>query len=281
MRTDSNIINGNNDVSLKPFLRWAGGKRWFLKHLSDVVADFEFRNYHEPFLGSGAVYFFMSPKGRSYLSDLNPDLVETYNALQLDVNKVICELKKFENSERCYYDVRAKKFRNVFRKAARFIYLNQTSFNGVYRVNLDGVYNVPFGYRKNIPIDFENLRKVGSFLQGADINHGDFKDTIFQIRKGDLVFLDPPYTISHNNNGFIKYNQRLFSLEDQYSLSRFINNVKEIGAYYLLTNAAHKKVEEIFEKGDRKLSIARFSSIGGTNAIRGKFREVIFTNIPR
>ncbi len=92
--------------------------------------------------------------------------------------------------------------------------------------------------------------------------------------------LDPPYTVSHNENGFIKYNQKLFSIEDQYRLSRFIDQIKASGAYYILTNAAHETIIEIFDKeGDYRYDLSRASSIGGKNANRGQVKEFVFTNI--
>ena len=99
------------------------------------------------------------------------------------------------------------------------------------------------------------------------------------IKKRDLIFLDPPYTVSHNLNGFIKYNQKLFSLEDQYRLSSLIDFIKSKGAYYILTNAAHSKIAEIFDKSDKMFKFSRANLIGGINAQRGKTHEYIFTNL--
>ena len=163
--------------------------------------------------------------------------------------------------------------------AARFIYLNHTSFNGIYRVNKNGDYNVPYGFRNVDYIEEEKIRSASSALQKANIFHGDFIDSLDNIKSGDLVFLDPPYTVSHNNNGFIKYNKTLFSLEDQIRLSKFIDSVKDKGAYYILTNAAHKIILEIFEKGDYCYELSRTSLIGGDKAKRGVVSEYIFTNI--
>ena len=111
------------------------------------------------------------------------------------------------------------------------------------------------------------------------MKRGDFEIMKSKIGKDDFVFIDPPYTVTHNNNGFIKYNQKLFSLDDQYRLSSLIDYIKEKGAYYFLTNAAHQKVEEIFEKKDAKYFLQRASLIGGLNAKRGHYSEVVFTNL--
>ncbi|MGN6297571.1 MAG: DNA adenine methylase [Ginsengibacter sp.] len=262
-----------------PFLRWAGGKRWFLKHIEEIASFKTFNNYHEPFLGSGAVFFHLKPSNSSYLSDLNNELIETFIAVRDDVENIIKELKKFKNTQEEYYKIRESKFQSDYKRAARFIYLNQTSFNGIYRVNLKGVYNVPFGFRSTQFFQPENLRLTSKLLQKAIIDTKDFGKIKNNIQKNDLVFLDPPYTISHNNNGFIKYNQKLFSLEDQFRLSLLIDEIKKKNAFYILTNAAHNTIEQIFEKGDKKIKLKRASLIGGQSAIRGMFEEIVFTNI--
>lgn len=275
---ENNIIT--EELKIKPFLRWAGGKSWFLKHMKEFTNGVKFKNYHEPFIGSAAVFIHLKPTKISYLSDLNTELIETYISVRDEVENIIKELKKFKNTKEDYYKIRESKFQSDFKRAARFIYLNQTSFNGIYRVNLNGVYNVPFGFRGKEFYEPENLRFVSEILQNADIKDSDFEIVKNRVKKNDLVFLDPPYTISHNNNGFIKYNQKLFSLDDQYRLSSLIDELKKKEAYYILTNSAHQKIEEIFEKGDKKIKLKRASLIGGSNAIRGKFEEIIFTNIP-
>ncbi|WP_336827979.1 Dam family site-specific DNA-(adenine-N6)-methyltransferase [Sphingobacterium multivorum] len=265
-------------LQTKPFLRWAGGKTWLLKHLS-AVKTLNYKNYHEPFFGGGAVYFNLSPANNSFLSDLNPTLIETYQAVKEDVDSVIEILKTFNNTQENYYLIRGSEYKDVFQRAAKFIYLNQTSYNGIHRVNLQGKFNVPYGFRKKPFLDEVALRKASKSLSNATLIHQDFFDSLDHLSKGDLVFLDPPYTVSHNENGFIKYNEKIFSLDDQIRLSRYIDQVKEKEAYYILTNAAHKTIIEIFGKGDRRLEFSRASTIGGKNAQRGSTKEYIFTNI--
>lgn len=262
----------------KPFLRWAGGKKWLIKEMENLLPKGGFNNYHEPFLGGGAIFFHLLPENEVYLNDFNGDLIHTYQCIANDVEGVISELRKFKNSEAEYYKIRSCKYRKDAKKAARFIYLNQTSFNGIYRVNMKGEYNVPYGYRKKNFFEPENLRFISEAIKNVNFNSKDFSRCIENIGQGDLVFLDPPYTITHNNNGFFKYNQKLFSELDQYRLSKMIDEIKEIGAYYILTNAAHVKVKEIFNKKDRILEMKRASLIGGINAKRGRYAEFIFTN---
>jgi DNA adenine methylase len=263
----------------KPFLRWAGGKSWILKHLDGLYPKLIFNNYHEPFLGGASLFLYLQPQKRSYLSDLNSELIETYIAVRDEVEKVISELKKFKNNEDSYYKIRNSNFKSNYKRAARFIYLNQTSFNGIYRVNLNGKYNVPYGYRSKEFFNSEQLRAVSNNLKNSVLESKDFSLCISNVRKNDLVFLDPPYTITHNNNGFFKYNQKLFSEDDQYRLSEFIDQIKARKAFYILTNAAHDKVMSIFNKGDRIMEFKRASLIGGVNAKRGQYEELMITNI--
>lgn len=271
------MISSDSIIEAKPFLRWAGGKTWLLKYMIGIKNS-SFNNYFEPFLGGAATYFFLQPKRQSFLSDLNSDLVETYQMLKQNAPEVIRILETFSNTEKAYYDIRERDYKSPVKRAAKFIYLNQTSFNGIYRVNLNGIYNVPYGFRKKKFLDTENLLSVQRSLKLASIETSDFFCIAKKVKRHDLVFLDPPYTVSHNNNGFIKYNEKIFSLEDQVRLSQLIDIIKRKGAYYILTNAAHKTIDDIFEKGDRKLVMNRASLIGGANSKRGQTQEFIFTN---
>lgn len=223
----------------------------------------------------------INPTQRAFLSDLNKDLIETYSALKSNPERVIKILKTYKNDETFYYELRGSKFDDPICQAAQFIYLNQTSFNGIYRVNLKGKYNVPFGYRTKDFLEEDKLRLASQRLQRAQLDSGDFELIKPNVKKRDLVFLDPPYTVSHNDNGFIKYNQKLFSLEDQQRLSKLIDYIKKRDAYYILTNAAHETIEQIFEKGDRLIEMNRASLIGGFNAERGQTKEYVFTNISK
>lgn len=264
---------------VKPFLRWAGGKNWLVKHLNKIIGNIQFENYHEPFLGGGAIFFALEPSKQSYLSDLNEELIDTYLALKTDPKRVIEALKVYENTEDFYYRIRDRESTEPAEKAARFIYLNQTSFNGIYRVNQQGKYNVPYGYRSKPFLEECKILEASESLRKATITCGDFTSNKQTIQERDLVFLDPPYTVSHNNNGFIKYNQKLFSIDDQKRLSKFIDEIKAQGAYYILTNAAHPEIGKIFDKGDLQLELSRASLIGGEKAKRGQTTEYIFTNL--
>ncbi|WP_195283545.1 DNA adenine methylase [Harryflintia acetispora] len=266
-----------------PFLRWAGGKSWLARRIhNNIVTLPKFANYHEPFLGGGAIYFSIDPPKSVFLSDLNQELINTYIAIRDYPYEVINILKNYKNTESFYYSIRASYPTELVEQAARFIYLNHTSFNGIYRVNKNGVYNVPYGYRRKNFLNEMILLEASQYLQNTHINYGDFEIVKKNLKPNDLVFLDPPYTVSHldNENGFIKYNQQLFSLADQLRLKNLINFIRENNAFYILTNTAHETIKNIFYNDeDRMIEVCRASLVGGENAHRGQVSEYIFTNI--
>lgn len=267
--------------TIEPFIRWAGGKTWLLPHLSRLIGNTPIEHYHEPFLGGGAVFFSLEHNKRSYLSDSNPELINTYIQVRDNPGDVIDYFFRFQNTKDDYYRIRDHyEGLTPAEEAARFIYLNQTSYNGLYRVNRQGKYNVPYGFRSTWTYSRERIIHASQKLHNTNIVCGDFEKNKYKIKKNDLVFLDPPYTVSHNHNGFIEYNQELFSIEDQKRLNKFIEYIKKKGAYYILTNAAHDVIRDIFDKDeDRTLELPRKSLIGGKNAKRAEITEFIFTNL--
>jgi DNA adenine methylase len=266
-------------TDIKPFLRWAGGKRWLIRHI-ESIKTMKINNYFEPFLGGGSIFFNIDNFENAYLSDLNSELIETYNCLKNDVEKVITKLKTYSNDEELYYKIRKLRYDDEYDRAAKFIFLNRTSYNGVYRVNRQGEFNVPFGFRRKDMdlVDPENLRKVSQKLQNVNIVCQDFCQIENNINKGDFIFLDPPYTVAHENNGFIQYNQKIFSLEDQVRLSQLVEIIKEKEAFYILTNAKHDAILEIYKNIDDPIVLTRSSTIGGSGARREGFNEYIFSN---
>lgn len=263
----------------KPFLRWAGGKRWLIKHI-ESINKLQIRNYYEPFLGGGSVFFNITNYKKAYLSDLNLELIETYICLKENVDEVISKLKTFKNTEAQYYKIRETIYDNIFDRAAKFIYLNKTSYNGIYRVNQKGEFNVPYGFRsKEIDLaDSLNLKKVSQKLQNVSLKCQDFNQISRTIKKGDFIFLDPPYTVAHENNGFIAYNQKIFSIKDQIRLSKLIEKIIEKEAFYVLTNAKHNAILDIYDSIDKPRILSRSSTVGGLGARREDFKEYIFSN---
>lgn len=265
------------------FIRWAGGKSWLVPFVQELVSGLQYKNYHEPFMGGASVFFALEEPGMSYLSDMNEELISAFSAVRDNPQRVIGYLSEFSNDGECYYAVRESEPRGKYQRAARFLYLNAYSFNGIYRVNKQGKYNVPYGYRKNIRIDYERILRVSKKLEKAVLIAQDFADAKENIKAEDLVFLDPPYVVpKESSEVFIKYNQTLFSLEDQHRLADLIDWIDDQQAYFILTNAYDETILKIFQDrgGGRVITRERSSLIGGKQAYRGKIQEYIFTNIP-
>lgn len=220
-------------------------------------------------------------QNHSFLSDFNPDLINAYKQLQNNPKEIINLLKSYKNERDFYYSIRAVRPQNEIEKAAIFIYLNRTSYNGIYRVNRDGLYNVPFGYRsgKNL-LDCSNFSRISDLLsQNVTFQSSDFEIVRENVKPYDLVFLDPPYTVAHENNGFVQYNQQIFSWDDQKRLADLLKFISTSNAYFILTNAAHVSIAELFNGLGNLHVVQRPSTIGGKGAKRTKVNEYVFTNV--
>lgn len=265
---------------VSPFLRWAGGKRWLVPQLRELLGDVIIGDYYEPFLGGASVFLALPVTGMAHLADLNADLIEVYEEVRDDPASIAAMVSSYRNTAEDYYSARASSPAGPQERAARFIYLNHTSFNGIFRVNLKGEYNVPYGHRKSPSFpDTAALTQVSGRLQSATLTSADFETSLQSAGTGDLIFLDPPYTVAHNNNGFVKYNQHLFSFEDQERLARTIGSAVERGADFILTNAAHSSIDELFSPLGHRVTVNRRNVIGGSNAGRGRAEEYLFTSI--
>lgn len=268
-------------AQITSFIRWAGGKSWLVPYVQELIQGLSFKNYHEPFMGGASIFFAIDTPQNSFLSDINEDLVNAFVSIRDNPQQVIEILKTYKSDEESYYSIRECEPVDSAERTARFLYLNTYSFNGLYRVNRQGKYNVPYGQRGDKEINFDRLFSAGKKLKSATITCQDFFAAKEAIKPGDLVFLDPPYTVSKDSNSmFIAYNSKLFSLDDQYRLGELIDYINDQGAYYILTNAAHETIFDIFKNKGRLITRERNSLIGGKKAFRGKVQEYIFTNIP-
>lgn len=235
-----------------------------------------FNRYVEPFLGGAATFFALRPK-QALLSDANAELIETYEAIKQDWQDVWCRLEwhQEQHSHEHYYSQRAKAEVALPARAARFIYLNRACWNGLYRVNLRGQFNVPKGSKDRIVFDFDDFGKVASALKYADLRHGDFEKSIENCGEGDLLFIDPPYTVKHNMNGFVKYNENLFSWSDQIRLRNAVRDAAARGAHVIVTNADHASIRNLY-KGIANLKTVRRSSVlSGDKRYRGHVTELV------
>ena len=257
----------------RPFLRWAGAKRRLLSSLVDVLPT-RFGAYHEPFLGGGSLYFLLRPR-RAFLGDSCKELTDTYIAVRDEAEAVIESLRPLDPEREVFYHVRSNRSSDPLARAAEFIYLNKTCWNGLYRVNLRGEFNVPYGGPHDVTVyDDTNLRDCGSLLSTARIRSGDFEDVIASASAGDLVFFDPPYVTRHNNNGFIDYNDKLFSWADQIRLASVARKLCQEGVHVVVTNAYHQDLIDLYD-GFRVKPVERASTLAGKSSKRGRVMEAL------
>lgn len=287
---------------MKPFVKWAGGKRQILSRINEYVQDSISDNpdytYIEPFLGGGAVFFSLQPK-KAIINDLNEDLINAYRIIKSDdYLELIKRLKKFsdeyhQSPDEFYYDVRAwdrtenwmNEHDNVDR-AARMIFLNRTCYNGLYRVNSKGQFNTPMGrYRNPLICDETNIKEIHEYLSNPEnhieIMNGSYEDAIKKAKDGDAIYIDPPYDYE-DDDGFTKYQMAGFSFADFQKLKEKCDKAVDKGAFVIISNNATTKVMKLFEE-DPKYKIfydpncfASLRSINCKGDDRRTGSEVIF-----
>ncbi|MBP6546259.1 MAG: Dam family site-specific DNA-(adenine-N6)-methyltransferase [Phenylobacterium sp.] len=265
---------------MDPFLKWAGGKRWLMSRPEFRLTPIEGR-YIEPFLGGGASFFHLQPSS-SILSDLNAELIELYGVVR-DHPEELRELMwghQRLHSEPHYYSVRAIVPADPLNRAARFLYLNRTCFNGLYRVNLRGEFNVPKGTKSLVISEDETFIAASNCLKRAELRCGDFESAVDEAVEGDFLFIDPPYTVKHNVNGFVKYNEQMFRWEDQTRLRDSVVRARRRGARILMTNADHASLRSLYEGVLTYSSISRNSVLASASANRGPTTEAILSFEP-
>lgn len=264
---------------LGPVLKWAGGKRQLLPH---ILARFPrpIPTYFEPFIGGGAVFFALAAERafeRAVIADRNPELVNVYRALQRDVEGVIRRLEEYAlaHSEEQYYLVRAAKPRSPAARAARFIYLNKTGFNGLYRVNRQGQFNVPLGrYKKPSIVDGARLRAAASVLAEVEILESDFEAVCGRARKGDAVYLDPPYLPVSRTAHFAEYHAEPFGLDEHRRLAKAFAKLEARGVCALLSNSDTSDTRALFGRF-RLDQVAARRSINSNSRLRGPVAEIL------
>ena len=274
---------------MKPFIKWAGGKyRLSDKLIPLIPSSFNpLKNtYIEPMVGSGGFFFKYAPK-QSYLSDINQNLIMTYNIIKNDVNTLILSLKEHQelHNKEYFYDQR-KKFNELIINggtdteiASLFIYLNRTCFNGLYRENSKGEFNVPIGSYKNPTIcNEENLLSVSKILQSIEIHCHGYEESISNIGQGDFVYIDPPY-IPIDPSSFTKYSKNDFGEKQHVELSDFCDTIDKKGAFYMLSNSDTELTDKIYlQEGRFKENFLVSRTIASKAKNRNKAKEVVITN---
>jgi DNA adenine methylase len=273
-------------ATVKPFLKWAGGKRQLLPELvARVERVFPFRRYHEPFLGGGALFFGLCNRGwlgrfQARLSDANGNLAGTYEAVREDVARVVGCLRAHESghSEEYYYGVRGCVPADPFEGAARIIYLNRTCYNGLYRENRKGEFNVPFGRYKNPLIcDEDNLRAVAGVLKRARIERRHFAGVLDVARPGDLVYFDPPYHPVSKTSSFTAYDKGGFGEESQRELACVVKELAERDVKVVVSNSMTRFVQDLY--GSFRIdAVYATRSVNSRATRRGKVAEALITS---
>jgi len=293
-------VIAEKSITIKPFLKWAGGKGQLIGEIDkrlprDEIRSGQIDTYVEPFVGGGAIFFHVAchfPEIKHfYLFDINPDLITCYNAIKSNVEELISELKSLEamfkrkrsSRRNFFYEIREEFNNNC--DPAKLIFLNKTCFNGLYRVNRSGYFNVPFGNYKNPKIcNEENLRSVSEVLTKADIICADFEKTEQYIDADTFVYFDPPYRPISQTASFTSYSKDDFNERDQLRLAEFCRRIDSKGAKFLLSNSDPQNgdlTDCFFEVQYKDFTIETVRATRQINCKpsgRGQINELLITN---
>lgn len=292
-------------TELKPFIKWVGGKGQLVDEIEKIMpsADSGLTKYAEPMVGGGALFFNMLSRynfEEFYISDINAELINSYSIVKMNVEELIARLKDMERTflplddngrKYYYYNVRDKFNSSELNdststeKAACFIFLNKTCFNGLYRVNRKGLFNVPMGSYKNPTIcDEENLRNIHNALQNVTIVCGDYTLSKSFIDNKTFVYIDPPYRPISETSAFTSYNVDAFDDDEQMRLAKFIDEINAAGAKIVLSNSDPKNVnpeDNFFDDLYKSYRIHRVTAtrmINSNAEKRGKISELLISN---
>jgi len=280
-------FENNRKCNYQPFIKWVGGKRGLLSQIIPLLPQ-EFNNYHEAFLGGGALFFELFSQGKLkdkkiYLSDINSELINAYNVVKNNPTKLIKELETFkqQHNKEFYYQIRELDRKEDFKnstpleRATRFIYLNKTCFNGLYRVNSKGYFNTPIGSYKNPNIaDRETIYNASEALANATITHQSYKEVLKYANKDDLVYFDPPYHPLTKTSSFTSYSKFAFLEKEQIELFDTFNTLADKEIKLVKSNSDTTFIKELYEKYNINLVQAnRF--INSNSMGRGKISEIL------
>jgi DNA adenine methylase len=238
-----------NKTPAKPILKWVGGKRQLVACLQNKMPA-SFGTYIEPFFGGGALFFDVAPE-RALISDVNPELINLYRCIRDDHKAVLRQVERWTVTRDCFLDVRGLVFEEMEATdaAARTLFLNKTCFNGLYRVNRKGQFNAPFGNNKGQALySLENIEAVSQILKGVDIRCGDYKAVLRSAKKGDFVFIDPPYLPVSPTADFKRYTKDQFSMEDQVQVAQEVDRLVELGCFVIATNSNHPAILDLYSR---------------------------------
>ena len=237
------ILTGSSPsqtTNLAPLLKWPGGKRWLVKALSESVGVSTRSHIVEPFVGGGALFFHVCPE-RAVLGDINTDLIACYKAIRDTPRAVYSALRELTIDRVTYTGIATGAPKEDIDKAVRLIYLNRTAFGGIWRVNQMGHFNVPFGCKPETRLpQLGAITQISDALRTAFLYSGDFAEGLKYAKDSDLIYCDPPYTVAHDNNGFVRYNERIFSWADQTRLGHIVSanwQLKTAPSWFLMLHS--------------------------------------------
>ena len=265
-----------------PIVKWVGGKRQLLFKLLKNMPK-SYNRYFEPFIGGGALFFELQPEN-AYISDMNEELINLYSVVRDNVYELISDLNKHEISKEYFLEIRnldrTSEYKNLsnVQRASRFIYLNRTCFNGLYRVNSQGQFNVPFGNYKNPRIvDENNLLNCSELLKNTEIKCADFSEILTKVKKGDFVYFDPPYVPLNETSSFTSYTKDGFDMDMQFKLRDVCDELDSMGVKFMLSNSDTKFVNELYSNYEIKKVFAS-RAVNANAEGRGKITEVLVRN---
>ncbi|MGN6630008.1 MAG: DNA adenine methylase [Candidatus Nitrosocosmicus sp.] len=273
-----------------PFVKWAGGKAQLLNILDSFIPD-KFNNYFEPFLGGGSFFYHLIKKTRKqtfrcFLSDTNCELINAYAIIKNNIDDLICSLsnhqeKYYENPKEYFYALRNTLFKNDIERASRFVALNKTCFNGLYRVNRKGLFNVPMGSFKKLPLicNEENLRNIHLLFKSVNptIECKDYKDALSNAKENDFVYLDPPYKPVSETAYFTKYTNNGFGDHDQIDLAKVIKDLNDKKCKILLSNSNTEFIRKLYSNYNLK-EVKVMRAINSKGSKRIGHTELIISN---
>ncbi|QFS44480.1 DNA adenine methylase [Nostoc sphaeroides] len=273
------VIQIPKETSPRPFLKWAGGKTRLIQQYIPYFPK-SYKNYYEPFLGGGAVFFYLQPS-TAILTDINAELINTYCCVRDRVEELISLLKehKIRHDKDYYYSVRNNSGGTDIEKAARIIYLNKTCFNGLYRVNSQGKFNVPLGRYENPNICSEVLLKAASeALSHAEIKQTDFADVLnYATSSDDFIYFDPPYYPVSETSYFTAYSSYSFAEDQQVQLKDVFEKLAGRGVKVMLSNSDCEFIRNLYSSFHIH-TISASRAINSNAKKRGRITELLVTS---
>ena len=268
---------GSGREAVPPFLRWPGGKRWLTPTMQKVIGGGQYSRYFEPFLGGGAMFFALQIKP-AILSDVNGDLIDTYKAVRGSSQEVVRRLRRLRVDVQAFRSISTSRPKDVVGRAVRLLYLNRVAFSGIYRVNRFGQFNVPFGGDRKLDALWRDgrLSIAATALKGqVTLTCSDFEESISEAGRGDLVYCDPTYNVTHAENGFRRYNEKYFTWADQERLARVAQAAAARGATVVLSNAHFLPLRDLYP-GAKIRVVERVSTVARDPKARAPVKEYLF-----